>query len=116
MAQNQVSMVAVECQRILRPIDRRTLCDLERHRLKIPHYFCLGAYFTREPAALIQDRKAEAVPLKDAPLDVRERFLLKSEEFFRAYLQLCEDRLGRMHDSVSQADRTLELLERMRFE
>ena len=30
-----------------------------------------GLYFTREPAAFAQDRTSEAVPLKDAPLDVR---------------------------------------------
>jgi len=54
--------------------------------------------------------------LKDAPLDVRERFLVKSEEFFWAYLKLCEDRLGRMRGAVAKADRTLELLNSLRLE
>lgn len=74
-----------------------------------------GLYFTREQAVFSQDRKAEAIPLKDAPLDVRERFLVKSEEFFRAYLKLCEDRLGKMKTSVTQADKTLELLNNLRL-
>ena len=60
-------------------------------------------------------RKTETIALKDAPLDVRERFLVKSEEFFRAYLKLCEDRLGKMKTSVTQADKTLELLSNLRL-
>jgi len=75
-----------------------------------------GLYFTREPAMIAQDRRADSVPLKDAPLDVRERFLLKSEEFFRAYLALCEDRLGQMKESVTKADRTLQLLSTLHVE
>ena len=74
-----------------------------------------GLYFTREPAALSQERRTEAVPLKDAPLDVRERFLTRSEEFIREYLKLCEDRLGRMKGAVSSADATLDLLENLRL-
>jgi hypothetical protein len=76
-----------------------------------------GLYFTRE-AALVgsQDRKTEGVPLKDAPLDVREKFLLKSEEFFRDYLDLCRDRLAKMHDCVAQGDRTLALLHNLTLE
>jgi hypothetical protein len=69
-----------------------------------------GLYFTREPAIIAQERRAEAVSLKDAPLDVRERFLIKSEQFFRGYLKLCEDRLGQMQGSVAKADQTLKLL------
>ena len=75
-----------------------------------------GLYFTREPALLAQERRADAIPLKDAPLDVRERFLSKSEDFFRQYLHLCADRLGSMQTSVSHADRTLELLATIRLE
>ena len=55
-----------------------------------------GLYLTREPAVIAQDRRGETKLLKDAPLDVRERFLVRSEEFFRAYLKLCEERLGHM--------------------
>jgi len=69
-----------------------------------------GLYFTREPSIMVQDRRSEAVQLKDAPLDVRERFLLQSEAFFRGYLALCEDRLGQMKTAVSDGDRTLTLL------
>jgi hypothetical protein len=75
-----------------------------------------GLYFTRDPAALAQDRRAEAAPIRDAPLDVRERFLQRSEQFFRAYLIMCADRLGRMNTSVTQADHTLKLLEAVRLE
>lgn len=75
-----------------------------------------GLYFTREPAIIAQERKTESVLLKDSPLDVRERFLTKSEEFFRAYLKLCEDRLGQMRGSVTKADRTLQLLSTLHLE
>lgn len=75
-----------------------------------------GLFFTREPALIANERRAETVLLKDAPLDVRERFLQKSEDFFREYLKLCEDRLGRMKGSVEQADHTLLLLGTIRLE
>jgi hypothetical protein len=75
-----------------------------------------GLYFTRAPVPMSQDRHQETVPLKDAPLDVRERFLIESERFVRAYLALCEDRLGRMQNSVVHADRTLALLGGLRLE
>jgi hypothetical protein len=70
-----------------------------------------GLYFVRGAAALGGERGAEAVPLKDAPLDVRERFLLHSEEFFAQYLDLCEERRTRMQRAVAAADRTLALLD-----
>jgi len=75
-----------------------------------------GLYFTREPGIIAQERRAETAPLKDAPLDVRERFLLKSEEFFRGYLKLCEDRLGQMGGAITKADRTLQLLSTLHLE
>lgn len=74
-----------------------------------------GLYFTRDPMALSQDRKADVVLLKDAPLDVRERFLARSEEFFRQYLGMCEARLGGMKRAVDKADQTLALLENMKL-
>ena len=72
-----------------------------------------GLYYTKEPAVISQERSAVTVPLKDAPLDVRERFLVQSEAFFRQYLKLCEDRLGRMRACVTAADQTLQLLDAM---
>jgi len=75
-----------------------------------------GLYLTREPSVLVQDRRGETMLLKDAPLDVRERFLVRSEEFFRAYLQLCQERLGRMRAAVAQADRTLALLDSVQLD
>lgn len=74
-----------------------------------------GLYFTREPALLDKDRTPETVLLRDAPLDVRERFLVKSEVFFRQYLKLCEDRLSRMRSSVACADQTLSLLDNVQL-
>jgi hypothetical protein len=70
---------------------------------------------TREPAALSEERRADAVPLKDAPLDIRERFLSHSKDFIRAYLKLCEDRLGRMQCAVAKADQTLALLDKLQL-
>lgn len=75
-----------------------------------------GLFYTRTPALMSQERTIESVPLKDASLDVRERFLVKSEAFFREYLKLCEDRLGRMKTSVTAANRTLDLLAGIRLE
>jgi len=75
-----------------------------------------GLYFTRGVALVGNDRTVETVPLRDAPLDVRERFLARSEDFFREYLSLCKDRLGRMKSSVGAANRTLELLANLRLE
>lgn len=75
-----------------------------------------GLYFTREPVLMAQDRKTETISLRDAPLDIRDKFLLKSEEFFKNYLKLCEDRLGKMKSSVKTADRTLELLNNLHLE
>jgi hypothetical protein len=74
-----------------------------------------GLFFTRGISLIAQDRGAETVPLRDAPLDVRERFLLKSQEFFSAYFDLCKDRLGRMKSSVECADQTLRLLQDVRL-
>jgi hypothetical protein len=74
-----------------------------------------GLYFTREPSLVQSDKKYETVLLKDAPLDVRERFLQKSEEFFRGYLATCEKRLDKMHSSVASADRTLQLLDNLKL-
>src|SRR6267143_874960 len=68
------------------------------------------------PALVTQERRSEAVLLKDAPLDVRERFLRRSEEFFREYLKLCEDRLGSMNGSVATADAKFSLLENVLLE
>jgi hypothetical protein len=68
---------------------------------------------TRESAALSKERRADAEPLKDAPLDIRERFL--SIDFIRAYLKLCEDRLGRMQGAVAKADETLALLDKLQL-
>lgn len=70
-----------------------------------------GLFFTREPSMLQGAARPLAVPLKDAPLDVRERFLADSERFFREYLSLCENRLGKMKTAVDAADRTLALLQ-----
>jgi hypothetical protein len=74
-----------------------------------------GLYFTRDPAAIAQERRSDTVALRDAPLNIRETFLLKSESFFREYLDLCKDRLGTMQNSVVGADRTLELLDGLRL-
>lgn len=69
-----------------------------------------GLYYSRTPAVLDQTRTTEITPLRDASLDVRERFLARSEDFIREYLNLCEDRLGKMKSSVDAANRTIDLL------
>jgi len=74
-----------------------------------------GLFFTRGVSLLAQDRTSETVPLRDAPLDVRERFLTRSSEFFDQYLKLCEDRLGTMRQSVQLADQTLRQLASVRL-
>ncbi len=74
-----------------------------------------GLYFTRGISLLSQDRASETIPLRDAPLDVRERFLVKSRDFFAQYLKLSEDRLGKMRQSVLAADETLRQLGTVRL-
>lgn len=72
-----------------------------------------GLFFVRAPSLVGREAPSEPQPLREAPLDVRERFLLKSEQFFREYLELCEDRLGKMKLAVNAADRTVTLLDRV---
>ncbi|MFN0009572.1 MAG: hypothetical protein ACKVXR_16870 [Planctomycetota bacterium] len=72
-----------------------------------------GLYFTRIANPLVQRQSHSSggfVPLKDAPLDVRERFLARSEAFFRRYLDQCGDRLASMKGAVDSADRTIAML------
>ena len=75
-----------------------------------------GLFFTRHAALIGQDKAVETVSIRDAALDVRERFLQRSEEFFREYLTLCEDRLGRMKISAQAGDRTIALLAHLSLE
>ncbi len=71
-----------------------------------------GLVYSYEPPVIRtgNDRSFRG-PLRDAPLDVREKFLHRSEEFFRRYLASCQGRLTGMKDAVSAGDRTLELLQ-----
>jgi hypothetical protein len=75
-----------------------------------------GLYFTREPSMMLPSERVLTVPLREAPLDARERFLKASERFFNEYLVLCADRLGAMKGSVTAADRTLEMLSKLRLD
>lgn len=75
-----------------------------------------GLVYTYEPGVVkMGNDRGMRVPLRDAPLDVREKFLRRSEEFFRRYLDSCKDRLAGMKDAVSAGDRTLELLQRIQL-
>ena len=70
-----------------------------------------GLVYSYEPAPMrAANDRALRVPLRDAPLEVREKFLQRSEEFFRRYLATCGDRLGSMKTAVDAGDRTLSLL------
>jgi hypothetical protein len=69
-----------------------------------------GLYYQRGPTLVTREYNPNPVLLRDAPLEVRERFLLASERFFREYFALCEHRLGRMHEAVASADRALQLV------
>jgi hypothetical protein len=75
-----------------------------------------GLFFTRGTSVFGREPTAEAIALRDAPLDVRERFLDRSEDFFREYLKLCENRFGRMKASVTAGDQTLTLLANLHLE
>jgi hypothetical protein len=75
-----------------------------------------GLYYASRPSMVLANREhTTVVPLKDAPLDVREAFLLRAEEFFHAYLATCENRLGSMKQAVESGDRALALLERLQL-
>jgi hypothetical protein len=74
-----------------------------------------GLYYHRGPApfgsAAATTVKPSSVPLKDAPLAVRERFLRHAEAFFRRYVEGAGTRLARMKESVEGGDAALEMLE-----
>ena len=74
-----------------------------------------GLFFSRAPSIVGRELPSEPVSLREAPLDIRERFLLRSEDFFREYLKLCENRLASMQRSVGAADRALALLKDLRL-
>jgi len=76
-----------------------------------------GLYYFRGPAALGPSAsttiRPSTVPLKDAPLTVRERFLQRSESFFRRYIETVEGRLAKVKESVAAGDAALAMLEKM---
>ncbi len=70
-----------------------------------------GLIYSYEPGIVkIAGDRPHSGPLRDAPLDVREKFLRRSEEFFRRYLSTCGGRLDSMKAAVDAGDTTLELL------
>jgi hypothetical protein len=75
-----------------------------------------GLFFARDAALIGVRDSAALVPLKDAPLDARVRFLLRSEEFVRVYVERCKERMERMKAALAAADRTLEALDDSRSE
>jgi len=52
----------------------------------------------------------QIVPLKDAPLAIRELFLQRAEPFFREYLERIESRLEQVKQSVAGGDAALSFL------
>lgn len=74
-----------------------------------------GLYYMRGAPVVGNEAPVEPLPLRDAPLDVRERFLSASETFFREYLRLCEERLSRMRSSIGAADQTIEMIANIRL-
>jgi hypothetical protein len=76
-----------------------------------------GLWYSFEPGIVkVGNAQPHSVPLRDAPLDVRERFLHRSEQFFRDYLELCRGRLGTMSSAVASGDRTIQLLQNLSLE
>jgi hypothetical protein len=70
-----------------------------------------GLVYSYEPGVVRPGNdRGYRVPLRDAPLEIREKFLHRSEEFFRRYLATCQDRLGTMKVAVDAGSRTLALL------
>ncbi|SEU31813.1 hypothetical protein [Stigmatella erecta] len=74
--------------------------------------------FHREPAVLGAGPSAQpaVVPLAEASLEVRRRFLHASEHFFRAYLGACRAHLQESRSAINAADATLAILEDVSFD
>lgn len=73
-------------------------------------------YHREAPALGGNTGRSTVVPLRDSPLEIRQRFLEHSEGFFRTYLDTCRERIERMKSALEQADRALAFLEGTEFE
>jgi hypothetical protein len=74
-----------------------------------------GLWHTRTPPPLASSgRSVTTVPLRDAPLEARMKFLHKSEQFFREYLERVQQGLGSPQQAAERGKLTLELLDRIK--
>lgn len=67
-------------------------------------------FYSRDPSAM-GGAPAVHVSLRDAPLDVREKFLQHSAAFFDMYLQRSQDRLAQMKSALTAGGQTLAMLD-----
>jgi hypothetical protein len=71
-----------------------------------------GLWHTRTPPPLASaGRSVTTVPLRDAPLEARMKFLHKSEQFFREYLERVKQGLGSPQQAAERGKLTLALLD-----
>lgn len=74
-----------------------------------------GLWYTKVPPVLASSQRPVAsVPLRDAPLEARMKFLRKSEEFFREYLKRAEEGLGSPQQAADIGKQTLAMLDRIK--
>lgn len=76
-----------------------------------------GVYYTKKPGMFNQAAGVIGpLPIRQASLDVRKKFLEKSEAFFREYLKRCNARFVDLKGTIAAGDRTLELLSQVKLE
>lgn len=74
-----------------------------------------GLWFTRSAPLLgSAQRPAVTSPLRDAPFEVRMKFLRKSDDFFREYLKRSEEALGTPQQAAEMGKQTLAMLDRVK--
>ena len=70
-----------------------------------------GLWYRHTPSPFVAaGRPATTVPLRDAPLEARMKFLHKSAEFFDAYLKRAQEGLGSPQQAAAAGMRALEML------
>jgi hypothetical protein len=102
----------------LRPSGNYALSGVGSEELRVHGRW--GLYYYRGPAAFgpssATNVKPSTVPIKDAPLAVRERFLRHAEAFFSQYIKMAESRLTQVKASVEGGDAALRLLESLKLD
>ena len=72
--------------------------------------------YGRNSSARSGSRRHDPVPLRDAPLEARAKFLRRSESFFRQYFDKAKANLAKPHEAAEIGRRTLDLINSIEME